>query len=238
MQDQIEYRFELTKDHLLAAVHDTFDAEAAKIIRNTYRKQLIVSFVIGIGSFFLLVGLFVVLGMFAVPGSIRPKPVIFWTAAVISLVVTSLNPRLRIRKRHALRTYLRLRKGGLGVGVVGPVTVRFDTAGVHWTDQWSSGSYGWALAGALVSGPDVCTISFCGQGTVVLPRSVVGDDAAIQRLADLVDANRERSGGEGTLIRDFLSRTDTECPRCGYNLRGAQETRCPECGRGIDREDL
>jgi hypothetical protein len=40
--------------------------------------------------------------------------------------------------------------------------------------------------------------------------------------------------GEPQVLEAFLAGQDALCPRCGYNLRGAQADKCPECGERLE----
>jgi DNA-directed RNA polymerase subunit RPC12/RpoP len=38
---------------------------------------------------------------------------------------------------------------------------------------------------------------------------------------------------DAELLRSYLAERDVPCPKCGYNLRGVEQSKCPECGSAI-----
>lgn len=238
MTDSLEYKFVLTKQDILDGTRARFEREAAKLPSPSLANRVLLHAALTGVVLLSLVGAFMTLAVLSNGWSMRPKPLLFVVAGFAAVAITS--PRLLLwRQKGKLRkSYLRRVQYGLGVGVVGPVTVRLDADGVHGRDRWSNTTYSWSLMQEPECDQKVFTMEVQGRGLLVIPRSALEEQGSVNELLELVAQRRAASGGLESVMRHFLEHTDAECPWCDYNLRNVKELRCPECGRAIGLLDL
>lgn len=126
-------------------------------------------------------------------------------------------------------------KAGATHADTGPLSLRITTDGLIYAGRWGSAEYLWRGAiNRIERNESLFLIVTLGRSSFIIPQRAFKTPYEAESFFNLVsDLIAKNGGGNDLDLIEHLQHHDLPCPKCRYNLRGAQTSSCPECGRRL-----